>query len=242
MRPHWDSKAASWDGHLPRSDLFAELLQTVMDATRPAAADVVLDLGAGSGFLTVPMAAVGADVLAVDHSTAMLALLAERLGEAGLSVRATRSDLRSFAPPQPVDVVVSNYALHHLSHAQKHDLLRRSRDWLRPGGRIAVADLMVPLTLRPGESGPLVRKVLSIARKGVPGYWRIAKNAVRWATGRGEYPASLEFWTSALREAGFDGVDGRRVGQESGVAWGTKAPLVGLPANDRTATEAGPAR
>lgn len=224
MRPHWDAKAATWDGHLPQSELFAELLETVMGAARPSRSDVVLDLGAGSGFLTLPMAGAAGSVLAVDHSTAMLSRLSDRLGEAGLSARATRADLRSFEPPGPVDVVVSNYALHHLSHSGKRELLRRAENWLRPGGRIAVSDLMVPLTLRPGESAALVGKVLSIARKGVPGYWRIAKNVARWATGRGEYPASLEFWTSALRDAGFHDVDGRRIGRESGVAWGVKPP------------------
>jgi SAM-dependent methyltransferase len=222
MRPHWDAKADGWDGHLPRTELFAELRETVLSAAHPSDRDVAIDLGSGSGFLTIPMAGCVRRLYAVDHSQRMLEHLGDKLADEGLRVVAARGDLRTCTPPEPVDIVVSNYALHHLGHSAKIELLERCRTWMNPGGRIVVADLMVPLTLRPGQSAPLVRKVRSIAAKGLPGYWRIAKNAVRWAAGRGEYPASLEFWTRALCEAGFADVGGRRVGAESGVAWATR--------------------
>jgi SAM-dependent methyltransferase len=222
MRPHWDAKADRWDGHLPRTELFAELRETVLWAARPTRRDVAIDLGSGSGFLTIPFAGCVRRLYAVDHSEKMLSRLGDKLANEGLRAYARLGDLRTFAPPEPVDIVVSNYALHHLRHPAKLELLRRCRTWMSPGGRIVVADLMVPLTLRPGQSDALLRKVRSIAAKGVPGYWRIAKNAVRWTTGRGEYPASLEFWIRALGEAGFEDVGGRRVGAESGVAWGTR--------------------
>ncbi len=228
LRPHWDAKAGTWDAHLPRSDLFAELLDTVLGAARPGPGDVALDLGAGSGFLTIPIAARAARTYALDHSQEMLRLLGDRVAAEGRTLFAKRGDLAGFAPPpERVDVVVSNYALHHLSHEGKRRLLRDAHDFMAPGGRFVVSDLMVPLTLRPGESGPLIRKVASIARKGPAGWWRIAKNLVRWGTGRGEYPASLEFWQGALHAAGFVDVGGRHVGEESGVAWGTKPAVAG---------------
>jgi SAM-dependent methyltransferase len=223
MRPHWDAMADRWDADLPRSPLFATLLEAIADAAAVRSTDVVVDLGAGSGFLTIPLAGRARRLYAVDHSRKMLERLSGKLAGDGRTVVATRADLRSFDPPEPVDVVVSNYALHHLRHANKVELLRRCRAWMNPGGRIVVGDLMVPLTLRPGQSAPLLRKLRSIAAKGLPGYWRIAKNAARWATGRGEYPASVTFWTQALRDAGFTGVGGRTVGTESGVAWGVRA-------------------
>jgi SAM-dependent methyltransferase len=222
MRPHWDAKADGWDVHLPRTELFAELRETVLGAAAPTPPDVAIDLGSGSGFLTIPIAGRVRRLYAVDHSERMLEHLGDQLGREGLHVLAARGDLRACAPPEPVDIVVSNYALHHLGHGAKVELLQRCRTWMNPGGRIVVGDLMVPLTLRPGQSAPLLGEVRSIAAKGIPGYWRIAKNVVRWAAGRGEYPASLEFWTRALREAGFEDVGGRRVGAESGVVWGVR--------------------
>jgi SAM-dependent methyltransferase len=223
MRPHWDAKASNWDHQLPRSDLFDELLDTILAVASPTAQDVVVDLGAGTGFVTIPVAEQAARVYAVDHSRRMLEQLSDKLAARRLSVRVALGDLGRVSPPEPIDLVVSNYALHHLSHRRKRELLRRCRDWLKPGGRIVVSDLMVPLTLRPGQSGPLRRKIRSIMAKGPKGYWRIAKNLVRWALGRGEYPAGLDFWMAALREAGFVSVQGRRIGSESGVAWAMRA-------------------
>ena len=139
-----------------------------------------------------------------------------------------------------MDVVVSNYALHHLSHPAKSQLVAACYDWTEPAGRICIADLMVPLTLRPGQSGPLLRKVRRLAGRGKGGYWRIAKNGVRWAVGRGEYPATLSFWREALRRGGFEDVGGRLVGTESGVVWGRKAQ--DAPASTLRATGSSPHR
>jgi ubiquinone/menaquinone biosynthesis C-methylase UbiE len=207
--------------------LFDELLDTVMEATAPNRDDVALDLGAGTGFLAIPLAERVGRTYAVDHSPAMLRLLAEHVAASGVHVWAAGRDLRRFVPPEPVDIVVSNYALHHLSHSAKADLVAACYDWMEPAGRICIADMMVPLTLRPGQSGPLLRKLRTFAGRGVGGYWRIAKNGARWVSGRGEYPASLPFWRRALGEAGFEDVDGRTVGAESGVVWGRKAPDAG---------------
>jgi ubiquinone/menaquinone biosynthesis C-methylase UbiE len=224
MRPHWDKKAESWDGHLPQSELFSHLRDTVMEVAQPAPSDIALDLGAGSGFLTIPLAERVRRAYAVDHSSEMLRGLHEKVVLAAGEVIAVLDDLRRYEPPEALNLVVSNYALHHLSHSSKRQLLRRCYSWMMPGARIVVADMMVPLTLRPGQSGPLLRRVLSIARRGPAGYLRIAKNVARWAAQRGEYPADRQFWMRALSEARFTGVGGLDIGDESGVVWGLKPP------------------
>lgn len=223
LRPRWDHGAEAWAGGLPHSELFTDLLDVVLTAASPGRSDVVVDLGAGAGFLSIPFAERSRRVYAVDASGAMLALLGQSAERRALAIETIRCDVRRFAPAEPVDVVVSNYALHHLRRADKEALLAACHAWLRPGGRVVIGDLMVPLTLRPGQAGPLVAKVRSIARRGPSGYWRIAKNGVRWASGRGEYPAALESWTETLLDVGFRDVGGTRVGRESGVVWGTRS-------------------
>ena len=139
MRPHWDQKADSWDGHLPQSDLFSHLLDTVMQAAQPAPSDIALDLGAGSGFLTIPIAERVRRAYAVDHSAEMLRGLRDKAGASGVEVIAVQKDLRRYEPPEAVNLVVSNYALHHLSHNSKRELMRRCYSWMLPGSRIVVA-------------------------------------------------------------------------------------------------------
>jgi SAM-dependent methyltransferase len=223
MRPLWDPRAEVWDQHLPASDLFSTLRDAVLLAADLGLRDVAIDLGAGSGFLTLPLAEQAARVVAVDKSPRMLDQLRFKLEGSEAAVQLIAQDLLAFTPSEKVDVIVSNYALHHLRHSAKRELLRRCNHWLRPGGRIVVSDLMVALTFRPGQSAALTRRLRSIAAKGIPGYWRIAKNGIRLVAGRGEYPADLDFWTRALREAAFLNVNGRQIGSESGVAWGIKA-------------------
>jgi SAM-dependent methyltransferase len=58
----------------------------------------VLDLGAGTGRVTVPLSLLGYDVTAVEHSPAMAAVLAERAAAQGARVDLHRRDLRGFVP------------------------------------------------------------------------------------------------------------------------------------------------
>jgi ubiquinone/menaquinone biosynthesis C-methylase UbiE len=221
MRKHWDRHAAAWETHLPSTDLFDNLAKTVLRAVDPKPTDVAIDLGAGTGFLALQLAPRVARVIAVDNSDEMLRQLEEK--PSPIPIEVSRQDLRHFRAPEAVDIIVSNYALHHLRNRGKVELLRVCHRSLRPGGRFAVADIMAPLTLRPGQNSAALHKMKLIASKGLPGIWRIAKNAFRWIIGRGEYPASPEFWMRALREAGFESVARSTFGNDSGVVWGVKS-------------------
>ena len=90
----------------------------------------VLDLAAGTGLLTAPLAAAGHDVVAVDPATGMLEKLA-----AGLpSVPALEGTAESIPLPDgDVDVVTAAQAAHWFDPAATAAELRRV---LRPGGAV----------------------------------------------------------------------------------------------------------
>ena len=223
MRTHWDRHAGTWDAHLPSSDLFAELLDEVLRRAEPDPTSVAADLGAGSGFLTIPLVEHTRRVHAVDNSEQMLVRLRSRVGD-DPRLQINRCSFLQFKPDEPLDLVVSNYALHHLRGRDKGVLVAQTFAQLQPGGRFVVSDIMVPLTLRPGQSGALRSKVWRMTKKGPPGLWRITKNAVRWVRGTGEYPIGPDAWMALLKTAGFTGVGHTAVGRETGVVWGTKPP------------------
>src|SRR3990172_9955580 len=71
-----------------------------------AASGEVLELGAGTGRLTIPLAQVGATLTAVDNERAVLSVLERRLLEVGQSVRARvhviEADLRTLQLPTQI--------------------------------------------------------------------------------------------------------------------------------------------
>jgi SAM-dependent methyltransferase len=92
----------------------------------------VLDLGAGTGKLTAAVLATGADVVAVDPSEQMLAVLRANLAD--VDARVGRGEATGL-PAAEVDAVVIASALHWFDRpAADHEIARV----LRPGGIVAV--------------------------------------------------------------------------------------------------------
>jgi SAM-dependent methyltransferase len=103
----------------------------------------VADIGAGSGYITVRLAArVGATgrVFANDVQPQMLNILARRLNNANITnvtlIEGTLDDPK--LPPASVDLVLMVDVYHELSQPQA--ILRRLRESLRPGGRLVLLE------------------------------------------------------------------------------------------------------
>ena len=223
----WDKRTRPWHDHVTSAPAFGQILRDVLARSRPQPSDVCVDLGAGTGFVTLALAPLVASVTAVDVSPAMTRQLAARAAEAGLAnVSVQQADLRDFRfPPGGGDLVVTSYALHHLADADKRALAAQAAQWLRPGGRLVIADMMFGRGGSRRDREILRQKVTALAAKGVGGWWRIAKNLVRYGLRVGqEHPVPPQFWQQALRDAGLAGVSFHPVAAEAGVVWGTKRP------------------
>jgi SAM-dependent methyltransferase len=99
----------------------------------------VLDVGAGTGRVTLDLARRGHDVVALDRSAELLEALRER--GAGLAITTVAADARDFAIDRrfPI-VVVPMQTLQLLGGADgRARFLARAREHLAPGGLLAVA-------------------------------------------------------------------------------------------------------
>lgn len=226
LRRQWDRRTTSWDRDVFASPSFALLRERLLVAAAPVDHDRCVDLGAGTGFLTLALAPHVSFAVAVDISPDMLAVLRSRATRSRVhNVSAIVADLARFdLVPNSVDLVVSNYALHHLTDRQKADLLSRIRTWLRPGGRVVIADMMFGRGGSRRDRKILRTKVAGMLRKGPGGLWRIAKNLGRFGLRVGsDRPVPPEFWTAAMRDVGFVDIKQELVVAEACVVFG-RAP------------------
>ena len=221
----WDKRVGPWHSHVTSSEGFGKVLDNILALSRPQKSDICVDLGAGTGFVTITLAPLVASVHALDISPAMTEALADRAAEAGLTnVSAEAADLRYFRlPPSYADLIVSSYALHHLTHSEKYELTRRMAQALRPGGRLVIADMMFGRGGSQRDRQIFRQKVAALAAKGIGGWWRIAKNLARYGLGVGtERPAKPEFWQRALYDAGLAEISFHPVTAEAGIVYGVR--------------------
>ena len=99
----------------------------------------VLDIGAGTGRNTLPLARAGFAADAVELAPALAAVLREEIGKASVSVRVFEGDALDPALGIPAGhyrlvVLAEVVASHFRTTAQIRSLLERSVEWLAPGG------------------------------------------------------------------------------------------------------------
>ncbi len=221
----WDRRVTGWHSHVTSAPGFAKVRDRLLAIAEPEPGTACVDLGAGTGFVALAIAPLVDDVLAVDISPAMAESLTAAAAGAGLeNVRTKVADLRALRlPAASSDLVVSCYALHHLRDADKRAVVAEAARWLRPGGRIVLADMMFGRGATRRDRVILRDKVIALAAMGPGGWWRIAKNLVRYGLGVGhEHPATPQFWEHALRDAGFTDVRFEPVVAEAGIVSGTR--------------------
>lgn len=109
----------------------------------------VLEVGCGTGALTVAMAKAGANVSAIDISPGMLAEASRRIKKEDVEehVDLQRIDavmIDELFEPQSFDLIVSSLALSEMSERGRRHLLKSARKLLAHDGKLAVLDEVKP--------------------------------------------------------------------------------------------------
>jgi ubiquinone/menaquinone biosynthesis C-methylase UbiE len=225
--------AKDWDRHVAHAEEiargagFRELRDAIVERSRCDADDRVVDIGSGTGLLSLALAPRVRTVWAIDIAPAMCDYLAAKARSADVDNIETVCASAVSLPlvDESVDVAVSNYCFHHLADADKHRALREVHRVLVPGGRFVLADMMFQVALHdPRDRAVVTAKVRAMLKKGPGGVVRLAKNAARYVTASWEQPARPDWWEAALRQAGFVDVEVEPLAHEGGIAVARRSP------------------
>jgi SAM-dependent methyltransferase len=135
----FSKKAAEYDQD--KSEEYKATVSLVVEHATPGDDDVVLDLGTGTGAVALALAAGTARVIGRDISEGMLEQASEKAQKRGhANVEFGNGSFREPDVDADVDVVTSNFALHHLSDDEKREAIRVIAD-LRPR-KFVLGDLM----------------------------------------------------------------------------------------------------
>jgi ubiquinone/menaquinone biosynthesis C-methylase UbiE len=140
---HWNRRAAHFDedfGHSIRTEAERSAWDRIIDLVVPQRGTLdALDVGCGTGFLSLELALRGHRVTGIDFAPAMLDAAQRKAAERGLTICFEEADAEHLPfPPQSFDLVVSRHVLWTLPHPEA-----AIEEWirvLRPGGRLAVID------------------------------------------------------------------------------------------------------
>jgi 2-polyprenyl-3-methyl-5-hydroxy-6-metoxy-1,4-benzoquinol methylase len=103
----------------------------------------VADIGCGTGLMACEAAAMDMTVHAIDISPAMLSMAEQRARDLGVSLITQSAGFLSFAyEPDQFDLVISEYALHHLPDFWKAVALARLFKAIKPGGMLFLRDVV----------------------------------------------------------------------------------------------------
>ena len=138
----FDDAAAAWEEKPQRVALARKVAEAIQQEIPLARTMRVLEYGCGTGLVSRALSPHVAKIVAVDTSPRMLEVLRRKAGEEqiGNIVPLAHDLTEKSLPEKDFDLVISSMTLHHIQEIE--GVLHRFFEALKPGGYLAVADLV----------------------------------------------------------------------------------------------------
>ena len=137
----FDAVAGIWDEEPRRVKLATEVAAAIRNRLHMSSTWDALEMGCGTGLVTVALAPHLGSITGIDSSSGMLGKLAETVTASGIAnIKTALCDLSAGEMPEGrFHLIVSAMVLHHIEDPET--LLSSLKSRLHPGGWIALADL-----------------------------------------------------------------------------------------------------
>jgi SAM-dependent methyltransferase len=133
-----------------------------LDLARQAAAagHAVLELGCGTGRVTLAIAREGIDIVGLDNAPPMLDIARRKATLEGVELTWVEADMGRFHLDRLFSLVIIPYRsfLHLLTDEDQASCLEAIRNHLVPGGRLALSFFVPPFAFPPGQK-PIISKL-----------------------------------------------------------------------------------
>ena len=150
--------ASEWDSDASRVLMAQKIARAMLAALSPTGQEQALEFGAGTGLVTLLIAPKLAHVTALDSSPGMLDVLRQKCERKQLAhVETIEGTVPDQLPDAQYDLIYSSMTMHHVEDVPA--LLKALSEHVKPGGRVALADLDV-------EDGGFHREATGVAHQG----------------------------------------------------------------------------
>jgi len=209
--------ANEYDSTLGKLGRHHAMLDLVVKESGVRDNDSILDIGCGTGFLSLKfLDAADCTITAIDSSAQMLALFQEKIRKFNLSPHIScdqvSAEQMEFTPRQ-FDIIAATVSLHHVK--EKEPVIQKIYDFLKDGGRFIIGEIDMDTTGDTDDPVRLTRILkylaseleLAMREGGVQAFERMYDNGKKHILNDGEYCIGFDQWAALCRDAGFSHVD-----------------------------------
>jgi len=203
-----------YDNTLGKVKRHHKLLDLVVDSSGVKDGGKVLDIGCGTGLLSLKfLEKANCLIYGIDSSPPMLEIFKDKIAKLNLSekISCKLEDAENFDfKNENFDIIASTVTLHHVKN--KLPVIEKIYKLLNPGGKFLLGDIDVETSGDLGDPERLLRIldflkeefVLALKEGGVKAFSRMYDNGKKHILNDGEYCISFKQWKEICEKAGFE--------------------------------------